>query len=250
MIIPVHILTKRVLVSEYGSDQINVTSTCAILPLLISQPFKKSKSASLDDHITINCSDEKLLLLLREDAGHNLYLMHMHQFVQWMEMHTRLQVSALNAMTMYYIAIGLDIDELPPERIYKRWQRAVKQKIHGKLVVKSENYVLMNTTYRKRAVYSVLEYLARVVQSDPDMFFRATDDQPDESMIRKALMDSFKNCGWPQKEIAQLMRVTQQSISKGVRSYQVYLELKGKRNIMGAGRTRALLSYLMGADHK
>lgn len=189
-----------------------------MLPYLTSPPI--SKKTSLDDHIIIMGAVEDLI---HPESGHNLYMANMQQLVDWIDRNVILGRPAWTSMMEWYRSIGLDIDDLPPERTYKRWQRMVRRKKAENKLYESGFDVLKNTTPHLGGLKLALEAAGRVINTYPDLFFTIS-GEPDPSMMRKAIIYAMADLqGWDQITIADHFGTTQQNISKHLTSIRAIL---------------------------
>lgn len=217
MKLAVHTFTRKTLIAEYGSDHIHIGATSSLLPHLIVEP--RYRNRPLRDQITIIAKDS-ILAQVRQDAGHNLYVAHMAQLVDWISKHASLEMGAWTWMMKYYELIGLDIDDLPPDRTYKQWQRHVDRKKQKNYLYNPEKDVLKNTTPLIGGVECAIEDAGYIIQRYPDHFFRA-DGQPDLYMIKKVLMYAMSDIHHiPQVDIAGYFQITQQAVSSHIGDFR------------------------------
>lgn len=217
MKLAVHTFTRKTLIAEYGSDHIHVGSTSPLLPHLIVRP--RYSNRQLNDHIIIT-GKESILSQIHPDAGHNLYVAHMAQLVDWISKHAIMQMGAWTAMIKYYSLIGLDYDDLPPERTYKQWQRSVERKKSKNHLYNQPVDVLNNIAPLIGGVECAIDDAASIIQRHPDHFFRA-DDQPDIFMVRKVLMYAMSDIHHiHQVDIASYFDISQPTVSEHINDFR------------------------------
>lgn len=206
----VHPLSRKVIITEYGSDHIQLTQTAVLTSLITSPPTVRR--VETPDRISLVLPDE-CKALVHPDAGWTLYRLHMHQLYSWMTTHTVLGVPAYSAMRHFYQAHDLDDDDLPFDRTYKVYQRASIEKKSPKSLVFFPNTVLGQTSNPKIELKDCFATLARLVHASPESMIRA-DGTPDVRKIRKLMLHAMVHVhGMPQKMAAEYMGMTPQGVS-------------------------------------
>lgn len=210
--IPVHPLTRKAIIYQFGSDHIPVERVRALRPLLTLTSVRSTIKLSCTITIT---GDTKFI---RADAGYGLYLFHMEQLLDFIRLGVANDRNAYTSMMEYYTIIGLDIDELPPETAYKRWQRSKREKFHRKYLLKPYRGVLRNIGAKNADLNDCLAYTSAFIQTHPRLFLKK-DGLPSEAMIRKIIMHTlWKRHNWPQQVIAQTFGIRQPTAHEHIRT--------------------------------
>lgn len=221
LIIPVHRLTRQTIVTDYGSDQIRIDASFPLLPHMVVKPYVHKAHMKAELHIQ---GPSSLLASIRVDAGHNLFRAHMQQLIAWIDRHVQKEEQAWTAMMRYYELIGLDIDDLPPDTVYKAWQRHESRRKSKKYLYNPRQDVLKNISPSKGTLNDGLRTASELLASFPDVCFNFAED-PDPSMIKKVIMYALhERHHWDQIEIGQQFGISQSAVSQHLRSIKAYLK--------------------------
>lgn len=214
----VHPLSKRIISFEFGSIRIRVTPRLPFLPLLIADHIKSSEP--LNDFIELY-GDEALLSKITEGAGHALYRQHMHELVQWMDKHIALGESALGSLNRYYELIGLDIDELAPETVYKTWQRWKVKKSKENYLPNPEKLSYKKQVVKKTEVFSIV---AEFVNENSHLFYTRS-NQVDQGMLKKAIMFMLnEHAALTHAQIAKQFDTSRQNVSLHIADFRAIVK--------------------------
>lgn len=220
LIIPVHRLTRQTILCDYGSDQIRIDASFPLIPHMVVKPYvhKTHLRAQLIIH-----GPSSLLATIRQDAGHNLFRAHMQQLIAWIDRHVQKGEQAWTAMMRYYQLVGMDIDDLPPDTVYKAWQRHDTRRKSKKYLYNERQDVLKIISPVRGTLNDGLRTASELISEFPDVCFNFAED-PDPSMIKKVIMYALhRRHGWDQSEIAQQFGITQSAVSQHLRSIRAYL---------------------------
>jgi hypothetical protein len=228
--IPVHTLSRKAILYHHGNgtDRISLDSIRSLLPLLSSPPSVRHQVELLST-ITITVPDDsqdKWQGLIRDDAGYNLYAFHMEQILDYMRLSTAHGRNAYTAMMEYYAVLDLDMDELPPERTYKRWQREKIKKSLAKIAHKPYNSVLRNVQKKQGNVAACMETASGIINAHPEAFLTGK-GFPSIQMIRKIIIWSmWKHHGWSQQLIAETLALDRTCVTKHINSMEALPALR------------------------
>jgi hypothetical protein len=127
--IPVHPLTRAVLLHDYEEEPIRPAHTDQLYHQLCYRPWDGSRArkpnALLTSHILIELPrrvEYKHSAHLAH-VGHLLYLSDMDRLLHFIEAQMLITGNAWKAMELFYTKFELSEDDLAMESAYKRWQR-------------------------------------------------------------------------------------------------------------------------------
>lgn len=225
MIIICHPLTRQTLLSEYRCHIIYADRKSPLIPIITSPPLitKAKLSASIDIR-----AEDSLEAAFHPRAGYNLYEYHMDKLVQYICRRDDMGDHAWTAMEDYAHAIGLDIDDLAPETIYKRWQRFCWQRDESiKRVNSLKNHtipVLKNLKRSGTTLQECIEEASLLIASSPDTFM-SPHGQPDKYMLKKATMYIMKTRRWRLEQIATQFGETIPNVSVHISSFRRMIQV-------------------------
>lgn len=228
--IPVHTLSRKAILYHHGNgtDKIPLDNIRSLIPLLSSPPSVRHQ-VELSSHITLDVPDDlmdKWERLIHPDAGYNLYAFHMEQILDYMRISKAHGRNAYTAMMEYYSILDLDMDELPTERTYKRWQRGKIKKSAAKIAHKRHISVLRNVQKKQGTLAACMETASSTVNSCPEAFLTHR-GSPSIQMIRKIIIWSmWHHHGWPQALIAQTLDLDRTCVTKHINSMEALPHLR------------------------
>ena len=217
MILRVHPLTYHSLVTKYGSHEIRVTPSHTLMPLLSFKPQVPTPRDMMREIILHGKSE--VLACVREDAGANLYEIHMDEMIQHMCRAVDLGGHAEVAMKEYYVMIGLTIDDLDYGTAYKRWQRFKVKKNSTNFETKSLKPVLRKFQRHRDDINLSFEYASRVISADPSLYM-TPDGRPILHMVIKVIIYAMAAHGWRPSDIADKLGRYRCNVSYHLRSFR------------------------------
>lgn len=206
----VHPLSRKVIITEYGSDHLHLKPTAILTSLITAAPCVRRVETR--ERISVVLPEESKILV-HPNAGWTLYRLHMHQLYAYMNVHRMSGMPAYTAMRMFYAAHDLDDDDLPFDRTYKVYQRATEANSSPKRLVNIPKTVLANTSPREIDVKECINTLAEIVQANPEAV-RGADGLPEARKIKKLFLHIMVHIyGMTQKSAADILDMTQQNVS-------------------------------------
>jgi hypothetical protein len=216
VLIHVHRHSYRVLTTMYGSASIHLDKASPLVPILTA-PTSISRGL-MTDQIEITGSS-RIIASISPDAGHNLYLVHKHQLMDWITLHVTMGEMVWPAMMRYYDQMGMTLDDLDPASVYRQWFRHQNRKKSTKGATNAACDVLKKLRPRKGTLDDVLEDVAMIIHQYPDTFY-TLGGRPDPYMIRKAIMHTMHLAhGWRQTDIVAAFGVHKARVSRSISSF-------------------------------
>lgn len=218
----VHPLTYRTFIAEFGAPDIYIPSNSVLIPIMTSAPVRSKAPLTLS--VSVHASPA-LLREIHPQAGYNLYESHIDKAIQYINRRVSIDGNAWGAMMEYYSAIGLDIDELAPETLYKRYQRFNWAKNNKKYLQNPDKTVLHIATPEKAHIEDFRETVALLISQDPAKYHTQAGD-PDFFMIKKATMYVMSVYHlWRIIDIADHFDETHQNVSKHIHTFRDMLKI-------------------------
>jgi len=223
MLVSCHPLTRRTLIAEYQTDIIRIDRKSPMVPMMLSRPLITKTPLRATIEIM---ADRQVEDAFHPHAGHNLYEYHMDKLVQYICRRVDMGHQAWTSMEEYYQAIQLDIDELAPETVYKRWQRFCWDRDEAKkandLLTKHPPPVLNKLKAFRAGLPECMAIASALIASDPDRYM-TTAGQPDRGMLKKAAMYIMTQQRWRLEQIATHFGETIPNVSYHVTTFKAMI---------------------------